>query len=174
MIIVGNYSDCRRAVIPSSVELHWTPEMPHYRLHDRLGYRVSRLARIMQTRLEAVLAEEGLTRMMWLVLTGIGEDGVRTPSELADYIGITRPAASRLLKRMEERGFVLRAGGDGDGRSVDLGLTEAGRGVVSRARPEVDAMTAHFVSKLDDATYAALMDGLAGLAEGEGGDFTSL
>jgi DNA-binding MarR family transcriptional regulator len=50
---------------------------------------------------------------------------VRTPSELADYIGITRPAASRLLKRMEARGFVTRASGDGDGRSVDLGLTDA-------------------------------------------------
>ena len=148
--------------------------MPHYTLHDRLGYRVSRLARIMQTRLEAVLAEEGLTRMMWLVLTGIGEDGVRTPSELADYIGITRPAASRLLKRMEARGFVVRAEGDGDGRSVDLGLTEAGQEVLDRARPRVDAMTAHFVSKLDGATYAALMDGLAGLAEGEHDDFTSL
>ena len=174
MIILGNYPDCRRTVTPSSAALHRTPEMPHYRLHDRLGYRVSRLARIMQTQLEAVLAEDGLTRMMWLVLTGLGEDGVRTPSELADYIGITRPAASRLLKRMEERGFVLRAEGDGDGRSVDLGLTDTGRAVLARARPQVDAMTAHFVNKLDGATYAALMNGLAGLAEGERDDFTSL
>ena len=148
--------------------------MPHYTLHDRLGYRVSRLARIMQTRLEEVLAAEDLTRMMWLVLTGLGEDGVRTPSELADYIGITRPAASRLLKRMEARGFDIRADGDGDGRSIALGLTEAGREVLERARPRVDAMTAHFVSKLDGATHAALMDGLDRLAEGERGDFTSL
>jgi DNA-binding MarR family transcriptional regulator len=148
--------------------------MPHYRLHDRLGYRVSRLARIMQSRLETVLAREDLTRMMWLVLTGIGEDGVRTPSELAEYIGITRPAASRLLNRMEARGFVVRAEGDGDGRTVDLALTDSGREVLLRARPQVDAMTAHFISKLDRAAYAALMDGLAGLAEGEPGDFTSL
>jgi MarR family transcriptional regulator, transcriptional regulator for hemolysin len=148
--------------------------MPRYRLHNRLGYRVSRLARIMQARLEAVLAEEGLTRMTWLVLTGIGEDGVRAPSELAGYIGITRPAASRLLKRMEERGFVIRTGCEGDGRSVELGLTPAGRAVLDRARPHVDAVTAHFAGKLDGATHAALMDGLARLAEGERGDFTSL
>lgn len=148
--------------------------MPHYLLHDRLGYRVSRLARIMQTRLEAVLAEEDLTRMMWLVLTGLGEDGVSTPSELADYIGITRPAASRLLRRMDARGFVARTGSDGDGRSIALALTERGRTVLDRARPHVDEMTAHFVSKLDPATHTALMDGLARLAEGEAGDFTSL
>ena len=154
--------------------MHADGHMTHYRLHDRLGYRVSRLARIMQTRLEAVLAEEGLTRMMWLVLTGLGEDGVRTPSELADYIGITRPAASRLLRRMEDRGFVVRADGDGDGRSIALGLTEAGREVVDRARPRVDDMTTHFVSKLDPATHSVLMNGLARLAEGETGDFTEL
>lgn len=148
--------------------------MPHYRLHERLGYRVSRLARIMQTRLEAVLAEEDLTRMSWLVLTGIGEDDVRSPSELAEYIGITRPAASRLLKRMEARGFVRRMDGETDGRSVGLALTEAGEAVLLRARPRVDAMTAHFAAKVDGATYAAMMDGLARLAQGEQGDFTSL
>lgn len=148
--------------------------MPQYRLHDRLRYRVSRLARIMQARLEVVLAREGLTRMMWLVLTGIGEDGVRAPSELAGDIGITRPAASRLLRRMEARGFVIRAGRGGHGRSVDLGLTPAGCAVLDRARPDVDAMTAHFTGKLDAATHAALMGGLGRLAEGERGDFTSL
>ena len=148
--------------------------MPHYRLHDRLGYRVSRLARIMQTRLEAVLAEENLTRMSWLVLSGIGEDDVRSPSQLAEYIGITRPAASRLLRRMEGRGFVQRQNGEGDGRSVGLALTETGQAVLQRARPRVDAMTAHFAAKLDGATYAAMMDGLARLAEGEVGEFTSL
>lgn len=148
--------------------------MAHYALHDRLGYRVSRLARIMQTRLEAVLEAEGLTRMMWLVLTGLGEDGVRTPSELASYIGITRPAASRLLRRMEARGFVTRAEAKGDGREVALGLAPAGRAVLDRARPAVDAVTAHFTAKLDPATHEALMRGLARLAEGERGDFSSL
>jgi DNA-binding MarR family transcriptional regulator len=128
----------------------------------------------MQTRLEAVLAEEDLTRMSWLVLTGIGEDDVRSPSELAEYIGITRPAASRLLKRMEARGFVRRMDGEADGRSVGLALTEAGEAVLLRARPRVDAMTAHFAAKVDGATYAAMMDGLARLAQGEQGDFTSL
>jgi MarR family transcriptional regulator, transcriptional regulator for hemolysin len=148
--------------------------MPDYALHNRLGYRVSRLARIMQTQLEALLAEEDLTRMMWLVLTGLGEEDVRTPSGLADYIGITRPAASRLLRRMESRGLVTRASGNGDGRSVDLGLTARGRMVLDRARPRVDAMASHFTAKLDPATHAALMDGLARLAEGERGDFSSL
>jgi DNA-binding MarR family transcriptional regulator len=148
--------------------------MTHYRLHDRLGYRVSRLARIMQSRLEGLLAGDGLSRMMWLVLTGIGEDGVRTPSEMADYIGITRPAASRLLARMEGLGHVARGAAEGDGRAVALELTPKGRAALMRLRPQVDAMTARFEAKLDPAAMAALMDGLARLAEGERGGFGRL
>jgi DNA-binding MarR family transcriptional regulator len=148
--------------------------MAHYPLHDRLGYRVSRLARIMQSRLEALLAGDGLSRMMWLVLTGIGEDGVRTPSEMADYIGITRPAASRLLARMEGLGHVARGAVDGDGRAVALELTVKGREALTRLRPQVDAMTARFEAKLDPSAMASLMDGLSRLAEGERGGFGRL
>jgi len=42
-----------------------------YLLHQRLGWRVSRLARIMQSRLEEVLARDNLTRLMWVVLCGL-------------------------------------------------------------------------------------------------------
>ena len=143
-------------------------------LHDRLTWRISRVARILQSQLESRLEPHGLTRMMWLVLRGVGDDGIATPSDLADYIGITRPAASRLLARMEAAGHVRREGAAGDGRSVTLALTGTGRALLDRLRPEVDAHLARFQAKLDPATLTALMDGLARLAEGEGGDFSSL
>lgn len=148
------------------------PERPH--LHQRLSYRVSRLARIMQARVESVLAPEGLTRMMWLVLTGLGEDGVTTPSDLADYIGITRPATSRLLARMEGAGFVVRSGSAADGRSVSVALTDRGREVLARLRPQVDAVLARFTAKLDPAALAGLIDGLGRLAAAEDIDLQSL
>lgn len=148
------------------------PERPH--LHARLSYRVTRAARIMQARVEAVLAPDRLTRMMWLVLTGLGEDGVTTPSDLAAYIGITRPATSRLLARMEGAGLVLRAGSAADGRSVTLALTGRGQAVLVRLRPQVDAVLARFAAKLDPAALAALIDSLGRLAEAEDIDLQSL
>ena len=148
------------------------PERPH--LHQRLSYRVSCLARIMQARVESVLAPEGLTRMMWLVLTGLGEDGVTTPSDLADYIGITRPATSRLLARMEGAGFVVRSGSAADGRSVSVALTDRGREVLARLRPQVDAVLARFTAKLDPAALAGLIDSLGRLAAAEDIDLQSL
>ena len=149
-----------------------SPNLPA--LHDRLTWRVARVARILQSQLEERLTRHGLTRMSWLVLRGLGDDGVTSPSALAAYIGITRPATSRLLARMEASGLVARSGADGDGRSVALLLTERGRHLLSEVRPEVDAHLARFRAKLDDATYGALMDGLARLAADEDGDFTSL
>lgn len=146
-----------------------------YLLHRRLGWRVSRMARILQAQLEDVLAEEGLTRLMWVVLCGLGEDGVETPSEMAFYIGITRASTSRLLTTMEGRGLIRRAGQAGpDGRQVALELTERGRAILTRYRPEADAMTMHFLSKLSAEQAATLLEALAIMAEGEGEGLTRL
>lgn len=148
---------------------------PPLLLHQRLGWRVSRLARILQSRLEAVLADEGLTRLMWVVLCGLGEDGIETPSDLADYIGITRASTSRLLTTMEGRGLIRRSGTAGaDGRQVALELTERGQAILHRYRPAADAITAHFMAKLDPDQARILMDALAILAQGEDHGLTRL
>ncbi|PQO23254.1 transcriptional regulator [Rhodobacteraceae bacterium WD3A24] len=139
-----------------------------YELHKRLGYRVSRLSRILQNKLESLIAEHGLTRLMWCVLTGVGEEGVNTPSALADYIGVTRPAASRLLRSLEARGYLVRRNGNGpDGRAVRVELTEQGAAVTRATRARVDALNEHFRAKLAPEHFEAVMSGLALLAEGE-------
>lgn len=147
-----------------------------YRLHQRLGWRVSRLARIMQSRLEAELAEDRLTRLMWTVLRGLDEDAIATPSEMADYIGITRASTSRMLAAMEARGLITRAERKTgpDGRQVALTLTVQGRALLDRYRPRADAITAHFVAKLTPAQASALMEALDILAQGEGDNLTRL
>jgi DNA-binding MarR family transcriptional regulator len=146
-----------------------------YLLHQRLGWRVSRLARIMQSRLEDVLAEEKLTRLMWVVLCGLGEDGIESPSDLADYIGITRASTSRLLTTLEQRGLIFRSDPGGpDGRQVALALTEIGRDILVRYRPAADALTEHFMAKLSPEQARILMDSLSALAEGEGANLTRL
>jgi len=142
-----------------------------YKLHQRLGYRASRLARIMQNRLEAEIAEHGLTRLMWCVMTGVGEEGVRTPSELAEYVGVTRPTISRLLRVLEEKGMLRRTNGElKDGRSVRLELTPQGEAVTRGTRSRVDALNTHFTAKLAPEHLAVVLSGLEILAAGEDQD----
>ncbi|MCG6115410.1 MAG: MarR family winged helix-turn-helix transcriptional regulator [Mesorhizobium sp.] len=148
--------------------------MADFQLHQRLGYKVSRLSRIMQSRLERLIAEQGLTRLMWCVLTGIGDEGVSTPSELADYIGITRPATSRLLREMEAKGMVLRHGSDADGRGKTVSLTPFGQKLLEAARPSMEAVNQHFTSKIEPEELARIMSALERLAEGEDEEITRL
>jgi len=142
--------------------------MTEYRLHKRLGYRSSRLARIMQNRLEAQLADHGLTRLMWCVLSGVGEERVQTPSELADYVGVTRPAISRLVKALEDKGLIRRTNGNGsDGRAVRIELTGQGQRVLPQMREMVNRMNDHFTAKIPPEHLALVLSGLELLAAGE-------
>lgn len=148
--------------------------MTDFQLHQRLGYRVSRLSRIMQSRLEGLIAKQGLTRLMWCVLTGVGEEGVTTPSDLADYIGITRPATSRLLREMEAKGMVARNGSDADGRGRTVSVTPLGRDLLEAARPSIEAVNDHFTTKITPDELALAMSVLDRLAAGEDEQLTRL
>ena len=149
--------------------------MQHYRLHQRLGYRVTRLSRIMQAALEAELAPHNLTRLMWVVLYGIATDRIETPSQLASYLGVTRPSISRVVHKLQAVGLIDRIERDGpDARTVRLVPTEAGRQLVETLQPRVDAHNAHFSGKLTPEELALLMSALERLCAGERDVFPQL
>ncbi len=141
--------------------------MTVFRLHNRLGFRVSRLARLMQARQEAALAPDGLTRLGAAVLMGVGDEGVATPSDLAAYVGITRPAMSRLLRGLEARNLIARAPDDDDARQTNVVLTGAGQAALVRVRAASDALQAHFAAKIGADDLRVLTGALARLTEGE-------
>lgn len=145
-----------------------------YSLHKRLGYKVSRLAGLMEARLDAKIGELGITRMMWCVLSGAGLEGVNTPSELARYIGIARPTVSRLLREMENKDLIGRIGAEGDGRCIEIQLTEKGRSVLQKCRPLVDELNEYFGAKLTAHDLEILLKHLDLLTEGETRELKSL
>jgi DNA-binding MarR family transcriptional regulator len=134
----------------------------------RIGGRISRIARIMQTRLEADLSPTGLTRLGALVLSAIGEDAITAPSALAAHIGITRPALSRLLRALEAKGLITRdVGQAGDGRQTAVRLTPSGQAALAQVRTAFDALQAHFAAKLSPEGLAQITAALDALAAGE-------
>ena len=138
-----------------------------FTLHNRVGFKVTRLARIMEARLEKQLSEHGVTRLMWCVMRGVGMENVNTPSGLAEYICIARPAISRLLKSMEQRGLVERTGINDDKRFTEVALTELGIEKMKTCHVLVRQLNEHFSSKLDSDTYDVLMEAIDRLTEGE-------
>ena len=138
-----------------------------YRLQQSLGYHLSRAARVQERRLDEGLRALGLTRTTWCVLLAVGNEALRQPSEIANFVGIDRTAASRALRTMETAGLIERRSGDGDGRTTDVRLTEQGAKLLSQGTPlalENNAVMSDRLSAEEETMLKAL---LARLTEGE-------
>ena len=103
------------------------------------------------------------------LLEKAGAGGVKaselTVSELADSLGVSRPAITRMVYGLEEAGLVRKLGNVLDGRSVVVRLSPAGRRVVNRARANrVRAMSARLRGR-SERELAQLIQGLRILEE---------
>ncbi len=145
------------------------PVISSYQLRDGLGYRVSRLARVMERDFERRLSGLGISRLMWCVLPSVGLEGITRPSEIADHIGVDRTALSRVLRELEAKGLVRRSRDGSDGRSTQVTLTEAGRACLERALPQSMGTTSHFSSKLSETEAEVFRSLLDKLLAGEKG-----
>ena len=138
-----------------------------YRLHDSLGFRLSRAARIQERRLDAGLKALGLTRITWCVLLAVGNEELTHPSEIAQFVGIDRTATSRALRQMEADELLARRVGEADGRTREVALTEAGRDRLARGEPIAIENNALMAARLTAAEVEALKETLDRLIEGE-------
>ncbi|MFY0690667.1 MAG: MarR family transcriptional regulator [Paracoccaceae bacterium] len=139
----------------------------HYNLHRSLGYQATLTSRVFERRLEDGLRALGLTRLGWCILLAIGEEGLHSPSDIADFIGTDRTATSRALRQLEADGLIARRTHARDRRRTDVSLTDAGKDRLMRAISVAAENNEHFKSKLSEQDTAALMDLLERLRSGE-------
>lgn len=105
--------------------------------------------------------------MKWCVLSGIGLENIVSPSELADHIGITRPATSRLLNELRNDGLVAQALDQSDGRSRRLSITGQGQKTLRQCLPLVDENEKYLADKLDGESLQLFSRTLNLLLDGE-------
>jgi DNA-binding MarR family transcriptional regulator len=134
-----------------------------YDLHSGLGYQLAIAARTNNAGFDESLSALGLTRQTWCVLVAVGEQQITTPSAIADYIGIIRPAASRTLKQMDENGLLKRSAGDIDKRSTTVALTERGIDLLRKSMPVALKTREHIDAALSPTEQSQLSNLLAKL-----------
>jgi DNA-binding MarR family transcriptional regulator len=130
--------------------------------------RISRLASVVQVKLDAVFAEFGLQGWEFDVLATLRRSGPPyelTPGQLDSALIISSGTTTHRLKKLEARGFVTRRQDDEDGRVVWVCLTEAGRAVQEAAHDAHAANEEAIVSALSAADAAALKRGLVAFAQ---------
>lgn len=78
---------------------------------------------------QELLEPYGLTLQQWVILSALWRRDGLLVTEIADYVGTNAPAASRIVDRMAERGFVERNTSVSDRRAVQVNITKKGRGL---------------------------------------------
>lgn len=136
-------------------------------LQRSIGHQITRTARIVERRVEGGLRAFNLTRVGWCILLAVEEEGLKNPSEIAQFVGIDRTATSRALRQLENDGLIERTMGREDRRTTEVSLTEEGRSRLLEARPLCVENMDHFNAKLSAAESVELSRLLAVLVSGE-------
>ena len=118
---------------------------------DGLRLAVGRLARRLRQQ-----SLGGLTPSQRSVLETLNRHGNMTMSELADHERITRPSATGIVRRLADRGLVVRAPAETDGRSTVVDLTSEATMLIETSGRERTAFLAEALASLDPEDLAIL------------------
>ena len=82
---------------------------------------------------QPLLQELGLTYPQFIAMITLWSSGKQTVSELGERLHLQSNTLTPMLKRLEERGYIVRARDSGDERQVNITLTTAGKRLEARA-----------------------------------------
>jgi DNA-binding MarR family transcriptional regulator len=92
-----------------------------------LGYWLRRVSNAVSSSFARALQEKRTSVAEWVVLRELYKRGKTSPGELADSLGLTRGAVSKIVDKLGAKGWVHMEAKESDSRFRVLSLTRAGR-----------------------------------------------
>jgi DNA-binding MarR family transcriptional regulator len=130
--------------------------LPVAHLTSHLGYWLRLVSNHVSYAFADKLTAEGVTVAEWAILRELyGEDSLG-PSRLAEKMGLTRGAISKLADRLIAKRFLMREDRDDDARAHMLALTATGRDMVPRLAALADLNDAEFFDHLTSEERTAI------------------
>jgi DNA-binding MarR family transcriptional regulator len=129
-------------------------------LQDHLGYWLRYVSNQVSHAFSLKVVAHGVTVAEWVLLRELYDQDAMVPSVLAERLGMTRGAISKLADRLAAKSLLVRLPGKSDRRYQDLALTAAGRALVPKLSAQADCNDAEFFGHLsadDRATIRRLM-----------------
>jgi len=96
-------------------------------LESHLGYWLRRVSNAVSGAFSRALQGKQASVAEWVLLRELHERGKAAPGELADILGLTRGAVSKIIDKLEAKNWVHIDTNDGDSRYRLLSLTREGR-----------------------------------------------
>ena len=106
------------------------------RLEARLGYYLSKARNVLAQRMDRAVGPLGLTSSQIGVILLLSCGRAHTPYELSRALSYDSGSMTRMLDRLEKKGFIARSRSDADRRMVELELTSEGK-EAARVLPEI-------------------------------------
>ncbi|MBO0332323.1 MarR family transcriptional regulator [Sneathiella sp. CAU 1612] len=121
---------------------------PISNLRTHLGYWLRVVSNAISQNFARKVSAEGVTVAEWVFLRMLFDAESIAPSQLAENMGMTRGAISKLSDRLFEKSLIEREENPDDKRAHTLALTNAGRALVPRLARLADENDAEFFDKL--------------------------
>lgn len=137
-------------------------------LTDHTGYWMRMVSNAVSQEFARKVEEEAVTVAEWSFMRALFNEEGMAPTALADRMGMTRGAISKLADRLVAKGLVLRNGSGTDKRGQLLSLTPEGRAKVPLLARLADANDAEYFGVLTGEERDALDRILRGLVERRG------
>ncbi len=124
-------------------------------LESHLGYWLRFVSNHVSHAFAVKVQAHGVTVAEWVVMRDLHEAPAK-PSDLAERLGMTRGAISKLADRVVAKGLVARAAIDGDARAQLLSLTASGRTLVPKLAALADRNDEEFFGDLEPSVRATI------------------
>lgn len=136
-------------------------------LETHLGYWLRYVSNHVSHAFGLKLMGAGVTVAEWVVLREL-YDSDRAPSALADRLGMTRGAISKLADRLIAKEMIVRSSSADDRRFQSLALTRQGRAITPKLAALADRNDAEFFAGLDIETRAMIMGAMKDIVRRNG------
>lgn len=121
---------------------------------DSPGYLLGQLTMLWQRRLKKVLDPLDLTQTQFVLLAALGwlskKSNSVTQVDIANQSNADRMMVSKVLRTLEDKGFITRQEHESDTRAKTIRLTNTGENVLQKAIIEVENADLDFFSALDE------------------------
>lgn len=137
-------------------------------LTDHLGYWLRLVSNHVSHAFARGIEGQGVTVAEWVVLRQLYDVDALAPSRLAERMGMTRGAISKLADRLIAKALIARTEDPDDGRGHTLALTPAGRRLVPELARIADENDAAFFAPLSPRERAAVEAAMRRIVEARG------